>query len=56
MLPIDNPLYAQLEKFGQYNMESTLVNGRPHYTSERDNGAYAIWYVSFMLLKWLLFK
>lgn len=37
---------AQIEKYGHYNFNSTLINGRPHYTSDMDNGAYAIWYVN----------
>jgi len=49
-----NPISEQFERFGQYNMESTLVNGRPHYTSKRDNGAYAIWYAGGNFQRWMV--
>ena len=31
-------------RFGFYRLENSLVNGKPSYTSEHQEGAYAIWY------------
>lgn len=50
----DHPINAHIEKFGQYNMESTLVNGRPHYTSKMENRAYAIWYAGGNFQRWMV--
>ena len=32
------------KRFGFYRVENSLVNGKPSYTSEHQEGAYAIWY------------
>ena len=32
------------KRFGFYRLENSRVNGKPYYTSEHQEGAYAIWY------------
>lgn len=40
-----NDAWTQWNKmFGFYRVEKSLVNGKPSYTSEHEEGAYAVWY------------
>ena len=43
----NNQVWAQLrEYFGDYSLQHFSINEKPYYTSNSENGKYAIWYHS----------